>query len=443
MSAWHGAGLVLLMPPVIWLLLLLAYRRPALAAWREPVLGHPVLIIESDDWGPGPAQQATALRRLAECLLKYRDTTGRPPVMTLGLTLTLPDSQGIKDAFSNRHSGAGRNPEESTPWAPACAGMTNTSLASQAIADTQPPAYRALPLTALVYADILAAIQEGIAAGVFAPQLHGMAHYWPEALMRASQADPQVLAWILAGPHQETEVLPSPLQTRWVDASVLPSRPLPAEQIRAAVAEEVAFYRQVFGAAPEVAVPPTFVWTPEVEAAWAAQGVRVLVTPGRPCNGRDALGRPECAATPLHNGQRGLGDIRYLVRDRYFEPARGHRAERGLQALAEKTAQGRPCLLETHRFNFTDSGAETALAELDALLRRALAEHPTLRFVNPAELAESYRASCDRPVIRLGRRLTAWQARMREAPRFARLARLTGLECALAGCTPRTRGNAT
>lgn len=406
MSAWHWAGIALLLPPVLWLPLLLAFRRPALAAWREPVLEHPVLIIESDDWGPGPARHAAALRRVAECLMKYRDATGRPPVMTLGLTLTLPDSQAIR-----------------------AAGV--------------PLAYHPLPLTAPVYADILAAIREGIAAGVFAPQLHGMAHYWPEALMRAGQADPQVLAWILAGPHQETEALPSPLQSRWVDASVLPSRPLPAQQIRAAVAEEIAFYRQVFGAAPEVVVPPTFVWTPEVEAAWAAQGVRVLVTPGRPCGGRDALGRPDCTATPIHNGQRGLGDIRYLVRDRYFEPARGHRAEQGLQALAEKTAQGRPCLLETHRCNFTAAGAETALAELDALLRRALAEHPDVRFVSPAELAAHYRASGDRSLPHLGRRLTAWQARMREVPRFARLARMTGLAWALARCTPRTREQAT
>jgi len=406
MSAWHWAGIALLLPPMLWLLLLLAFRRSALAAWREPVLEHPVLVIESDDWGPGPAHHAAALRRLAECLLKYRDNTGRPPVMTLGLTLSLPDSQAIR-----------------------AAGV--------------PLAYQPLPLTAPVYADLLAAIREGIAAGVFAPQLHGMAHYWPEALMRAGQADPQVLDWILSGPGQETESLPSPLQSRWVDASVLPSRPLPEPEIRAAVAEEVDFYRQVFGVAPEVVVPPTFVWTPEVEAAWAARGVRVLITPGHPCGGRDAQGRPDCAPTPIHNGQRGIGDIRYLVRDRYFEPARGHNAERGLHALAEKTAQGRPCLLETHRCNFTGAGAEAALAELDALLRRALAEHPGVRFFSPAELAGHYRASGVRPVVALRPRLAAWKARMREAPRFARLARLTGLEWVLAGCAPQARGKAT
>lgn len=406
MSAWHWAGIALLLPPVLWLLLLLAFRRPALAAWREPVLLHPVLIIESDDWGPGPTHHAPALRRVAECLLKYRDSTGRPPVMTLGLTLTLPDSQAIR-----------------------AAGF--------------PLTYHHLPFSAPVYADILAAIREGIDAGVFAPQLHGMAHYWPGALMRAGQADPQVLDWILSGPGQETESLPSPLQSRWVDGSVLPSRPLPEPEIRAAVAEEVDFYRQLIGVAPEVVVPPTFVWTPEVEAAWAAHGVRVLITPGHPCSGRDAQGQPDCAPTPIHNGQPGLGGIRYLVRDRYFEPARGHRAERGLQALAEKTAHGRPCLLETHRFNFTGAGAEAALTELDALLRRALAEHPGVRFISPAQLVEHYRASGARFLTPMGPRLAAWKARMRKVPRFARLARLTGLEWVLAGCSPQVRGKVT
>lgn len=406
MSAWHWAGIALLLPPVLWLLLLLAFRRPALAAWREPVLHHPVLIIESDDWGPGPAHHAFALRRLAACLMKHRDATGRPPVMTLGLTLTLPDSQAIRSA-----------------------GV--------------PLTYHPLPLTAPVYADILAAIREGIEVGVFAPQLHGMAHYWPEALMRAGQADPKILDWILSGPGQETESLPSPLQSRWVDASVLPSRPLPEPEIRTAVAEEVDFYRHVFGVAPEVVVPPTFVWTPAVETAWAAQGVRVLITPGHPCRRRDALGRPDCAPTPIHNGQPGLGGIRYLVRDRYFEPARGHSAERGLQALAEKTAQGRPCLLETHRFNFTGAGAEAALTELDALLRHALAEHPGARFISPAELGEHYRTSGARPVVALGHRLAAWKARMREVPRYTRLSRLTGLEWVLAGCSPRAQRKAT
>lgn len=380
---------VLLALPVLWLCILFLFAGPVRAAWREPVLDFPVLIIESDDWGPGPATHAQALERVAACLERHRDCTGRPPVMTLGLTLSLPDSTAI----------------------------AAVDLAS----------YHARPLDDPAYAPILAAMQRGIRSGVFAPQLHGMAHYWPANLMAAARQDDGVRAWLLAGPGQETETLPSPLQSRWTDASVLPSRPLPEAQIRAAVEEEVALYRQIFGNAPEVVVPPTFVWTAAVEAAWATQGVTTLITPGHCCTGRDAAGQPDCGSVRLHNGQTGQSGLTYLVRDRYFEPALGHQAARGLKALAEKTAQGRPCLLETHRFNFTGTRAEEALTQLDTLLRQALARHPDLRFLSAAELGGYYRNQANRMATRLGQRLHAWAARMHQVPRFARLARLSGL----------------
>ena len=391
--AWGLAALLAL--PAVWLCILLLFAGPARTAWREPVLRHPVLIIESDDWGPGPPEHAEALDRLAACLARYRDGTGRAPVMTLGLILSLPDSE--------------------------------------AIAATDLSIYHARPLTDPAYAGILAALRRGIQAGVFAPQLHGMAHYWPDALLAVARRDPAVRAWVLAGPGQESERLPSPLQSRWVDASTLPSSPLPEAAIMPAVDEEVALYRSLFGQVPEVVVPPTFVWTEPVEAAWAARGVRALVTPGRRCTGRDAGGLPGCEATPLHNGQTGMGDITYLVRDRYFEPDRGQRAEAGLAALEEKTAQGRPCLLETHRFNFTGAGQEAALAELDRLLSQALQRFPDLRFMSAAELARLYRqAEADGLADDRASRLGAWRHRMAQVPRFTRLARLSGLERGLA-----------
>lgn len=385
--AWGLSALLAL--PALWLFILLLFASPVRAAWREPALRHPVLIIESDDWGPGPPGHAQDLEHLAACLGQFRDGSGRAPVMTLGLTLSLPDGEAIAAAdFSTYHPRLITDP---------------------------------------AYADILSAVQAGVRAGVFAPQLHGMAHYWPDALMAAARQDPAVRAWVLSGPGQQTELLPSPLQSRWVDASVLPSRPLSGAEVESAVAAEVSLYGQVFGVPPAVVVPPTFVWTEAVEAAWARQGVTGLVTPGFRCTGRDAGGRPSCEAAPLHNGQSGIGGITYLVRDRYFEPARGHRADQGLVALADKTAQARPCLLETHRFNFTGDGQADALAELDKLLRRSLARHPGLRFASAAELAGQYRRQGDWISKGFLPRLSAWAVRMGQVPRFARLARMTGL----------------
>src|SRR3569833_4577887 len=67
-----------------------------LTLWREPVLRRPVLIFESDDWGPGDATHAEALRRLCEILGRYRDAEGHHPVMTLGMVLALPDRERMR-----------------------------------------------------------------------------------------------------------------------------------------------------------------------------------------------------------------------------------------------------------------------------------------------------------------------------------------------------------
>ncbi|MGQ9686596.1 MAG: hypothetical protein ACUVT2_09870, partial [Thiobacillaceae bacterium] len=310
---------LILLIPLAWLALvmgiLLWYRRELLALWREPVLKHPVLIIESDDWGAGPVEpQTQALNRLVDVLTQYKDCTGRHPVMTLAVVLAVPDGPAIR--------ATGR--------------------------------YQRITLEHPMFAPVLAAIERGRKAGVFALQLHGLEHYWPDALMASN--DPAVRDWLEADPPATTERLPSHLQSRWTDASVLPSRPLSADEIARAVREEVALFERVFGERPRVAVPPTFVWNEAVEAAWAREGIEAIVTPGLRSACRNAQGLPDCDTGPLRNGQQGQG-VAYVVRDDYFEPERGHRAAQAIAALERKWLQGRPCLLELHRSNFL--GGET------------------------------------------------------------------------------------
>lgn len=378
--------------PVFWLgatgSLLLYYRRDLWALWREPMLRDPVMIIESDDWGAGPvAAQATALNRLAEVLSRYRDQNGRHPVMTLALVLAVPDGRAI-------------------------------SLDGQ---------YHRLQLDDPLFAPVLQAIERGRAAGVFALQLHGMEHYWPAALMASS--DPAVKAWLTAEPPGTTEKLPSPLQSRWVDASVLPSRPLEPAVVEAAIKEETGLYQCLFGEPPRVAVPPTFVWTETVERAWARAGVECVVTPGLRSACRNAEGLPDCDSGPFYNNQPGQG-VAYLVRDDYFEPERGHRAERGLQALAHKWDERRPCLLETHRSNFIGDAASAtrSLAEIDRLYALALAHHPGLRFASSEELGRALRDGDSAWIEENVRvRLAAWLSRARALRGYWKGARLTGL----------------
>jgi hypothetical protein len=279
------------------------------------------------------------------------------------------------------------------------------------------------------FAAILEAMKHGADTGVFVLQLHGQEHYWPPALLAAAKSLPQIAAW-LAGPEvPRTETLPAWLQSRWIDAAALPSKPLRADEIRTAALAEVARFRAIFGFTPKVVVPPTFIWNHIVEVAWAEAGVRTVVTPGHRCEARDAEGKPIAVGPAIVNGERSAAGMVYLVRDEYFEPARGHTAERALAALSRKTRVGRPTLLETHRANFLGDAvaADAAIRELDRLLTLARNAFPDAVFLCPEELASRIREN-DPQLLegRLAIRLHIWLRRLWELSRLRKLAWVTG-----------------
>jgi len=379
---------------LLWTAVLLAFARPLFARWREPVFRHPILIIESDDWGAGPLEQADALHSISFLLQHIRDRSGRPAVMTLGVILEIPDGP--------------------------------------AIATTDCTLYQGLQLTDPRFNDVRVAMNEGIAAGVLAPQLHGQCHYWPPALMVAARDNPALRDWLTAPGPAATEDLPSHLQSRWIDASSLPSRPLRDEAIRKSIGAEAAAYQAVFGHVPRVAVATTFVWNETVEAAWAQAGVEVVITPGHRATCRNTTGHPDCVDATMLTGERSLARQVYLVRDVYFEPHLGHASKRLVDGLQARTRQGRACLVETHRFNFLRA-RDNSLATLEASLKAALGACQNLRFVTPLELAHAIQSRD--PVwieTRLTPRFVAWLARLDEIPRFRRIARLSGLVLPLA-----------
>ena len=379
---------------ILWLLAsgamtFLFARREIIACWQEPVLRRPVLIIESDDWGTGPASQAAVLGEIARLLAGFSDCDGHPPVMTLGVVLATADGAMI------RSSGG----------------------------------YQRQLISAQTHGPLLDAIRTGTDKGVFDVQLHGLEHFWPPALMAASKSDASVNAWLDRSPDASTEELPSPLQSRWVDASVLPARTLNDVDVRQAVQEEVAGFQALFGHSPGVVVPPTFVWNAVVEQAWAAAGIGVIVTPGRRNETRDESGKPAGAGDLVHNGQLGEKGIVYMVRDVYFEPSLGHTAAQAKEALALKVELGRPALFETHRFNFlgADENKEQSLEQIKSLLQGALIAWPSLAFLSTGKLARILKKRDPEWVEQsLRRRLHVWIRRLGELPHLRKLAWLTG-----------------
>jgi len=371
------------------LLVILFFWEGMTNTWREPVLRRPVLIVESDDWGPGPLEQASALRRIAGILSEFADCDGRRPVMTLGMVLAAADGKKILSSGS----------------------------------------YQRRKISAHTHGPLLSAISSGVETHVFSIQLHGMEHFWPPALVSASKTDNAVMAWLDRGWEAVTEDLPPPLQSRWVDGSILPAGRLDPQIVQQAVQEEVDAFDDIFGSPPSVVVPPTFIWNEDVESAWAKAGVAVVVTPGHRFETRDEEGNPAASGAIIYNGQTTETDLVYLVRDVYFEPAFGHTAIQAVEALLSKTRLGRPTLFETHRFNFlgTEEKNRLALTELERLLQIAVDECPHLAFLSSRELAVILKGGDPQWLeLRLRYRLHIWIMRLGELPRLRKLAWVTG-----------------
>jgi hypothetical protein len=378
----------------VWFLtsgLIIAFhaRRALPMAWTEPVLKRPVLIIESDDWGAGPDLQSESLEAISRILAGFSDPEGRHPVMTLGIILASADGEKIKSTGS----------------------------------------YHRQAISVTTHGSLLRAMHDGAEAGVFSLQLHGLEHFWPPALMMASESNKPVRDWLYSAPVSITEDLPSHLQSRWISATSLPAKSLGNAEISQAVKEEIGCFKAVFGTAPRVAVPPTFIWNKSVETAWSEGGIDVVVTPGARYESRDAAGRPSAAGEAIYNGQVSDAGAVYMVRNSYFEPSLGHTAEIAITALDSKTRLGRPALLETHRFNFLGSEDKKthSMEELKRFLQQALDKYPTLAFLSTGQLADILR---DRDPAwveqRLRGRLHFCIQRLGEIPGLRKLALLSG-----------------
>jgi hypothetical protein len=370
--------------------LAVAYRRAFFAAWREPVLRAPVLILESDDWGYGPPVQAECLDRIADVLAGFRDTAGRHPVVTLGVVLAGPDTDRMQEEGAS--------------------------------------AYRRLTLDDSRLAPVREAMLRGANRRIFALQLHGMEHFWPTSVMRSSERDARVRQWLVGPSLGWSEDLPAPLQSRWIDASVLPSAPLGEEEAAAAASEEARAFAAIFGVTPDVVVPATFVWTDVVEMAWISSGLRVVVTPGLRNESRDGQGRVVAADRSYVNAQTGPHGVMYVVRDAYFEPSLGQTHDRAIAALRAKARTARPALFEMHRFNFIGGpgASQAALEEVKNLLRTALVAFPSVRFMSTAELAQQYRERSALVDTRAAARMHFLIRRLSEVSRLRKLAWATG-----------------
>lgn len=378
----------------IWLMtvivILLVFFRPLASLWHEPVFCTPVFVLESDDWGAGSLEQAAALNKMSSLLSTIRDKSGHPVVMTIGIVPAIADREAMKrESFQH---------------------------------------YRRVDLLDPKNSEIVLALHSGITAGVFVPQLHGLEHYWPSSLMKSAPHDGRVREW-LNDDNAPTESLTDALQSRWIDASTLPSIKLHDAEINEAVTQECKIFRELFNQDADVAVPNTFVWTRAVERAWINNGVTFVVTPGTRYESRNESGELVGTQRKIFNGKMGTSGVTYLVRDVYFEPARGHSAAKLVKDIRTCIDLGRPCLVETHRFNFIGDKADASFAALKTALEAVVNHFPSIRFMSTANIGYAM-VNKNPDIIEQWPpgRWNTWMNRVMLIPRFNRLAKYIGIE---------------
>lgn len=318
--------------------------------WREPVLTEqPVFILESDDWGAGPIEQADILARIMALLSEFSNEQGEYPVVTLAVILKVAlCGYGDDEDISLQDD------------------------AMKCIKDS---------------------IQEGVDKKIFSIQLHGLYHYWPATIEAWEEHDASRSAWRQNCRYARTELLPAYLQSRWTNVQTLPSCEHSEQDVTNAVMEEIDLYEMIFSNKPRVVVPPTFQWTETVERAWMKYGIDTIITPGCRYTLRDKDGKLiEEKQYPVYNGLKGTHDLVYLVRDVYFEPARGHLPEHVLDEVKRRHRLRRPALVEMHRDNFLDA-PDASLVKLSELMRNLLTEYPGVRFISSESLAHSIRSN--------------------------------------------------
>lgn len=323
--------------------------------WHEPYFSSPMLVIESDDWGPGGSEYEEGLRRVIEVLRKYKDRKGHPAVLTANVVLSAPDPETIK---RNRYT-------QCTP----------RFLKDQ-------------------YQSIYKLLRYGQDEGLILPQLHGLSHAYTPGLLRLARDGDTIVRYWLENFPGEWEKLPHPLQSHYVDGTRLPSNSLSFEEQLGMIQDAMLVFRNHFGMDSLSTVAPCYLWDENTEKAWQAAGVQFIQTAGYRCTMLNSKGDYQQDQPTIRMGDKNILEQIYLVRTVMYEPRdRSDAEEICWKGIRRAFRQGLPAVICTHRHNFAvcDSISNKALAGLDRLLSKTLNKYPDVNFLNSLELGITVR----------------------------------------------------
>ncbi len=244
--------------------------------------------------------------------------------------------------------------------------------------------------------DVFKRWQEGIAAGIFIPELHGREHLSVQIWMKKLREGNKDL--LLAFDNGFT-------------ALDIPGMQLPANGFRPefyftseeqkpflvnSIKEAVELFKGIFGISPRVFVPGNGIFHPDFDDVVAGAGVRFLYVNHNmayPTNGGELKYRH------FITGSKGPRGLTYYTRNCAFEPTeRGYKGvDLTLKQVAASFRWGKPANISTHRVNFvgglSPDNRKKGLSELKMLLNEIVRKWPDIEFMSSGDALEHMKNS--------------------------------------------------
>ena len=350
--------------------------------WRTD---RQVLVLESDDWGSIRTPSNDAIDRLS---LKGYQTKDFPYLKYD----TLESKQDLLDLYAvlARHTDRNGNPAVIT----ANTIISNPDFAKLKANGFSKYEYELFPETQKRYfgASFLDTFKEGMDAGVFYPQLHGMHHVNIDRWMEKLRAGDQTALDLF-----EEEMFDYSTSHTTIDENSFVDALTPKDGSDLAAQVDylgvaAAHFEELFGFQSSTFIAPCYIWLPEHERALKQLGVTGIQSGAYQKHPR--MGSVNVFKKEIHyTGERNaLGQV-YTTRNGLFEPSLFESEDVVAQALAsiERAFENKkPAVLSTHRINYVSGlrpeNKERTLALLDQLLAEVRRRWPDIEFMHSAAL---------------------------------------------------------
>lgn len=356
---------------------------------------HPVVVIESDDWGSLRTKNTETREKLNQISKLVKED----PYTQLDSIATQSDLENLFDVLKSVKDRNGN---------PACitANVCTANPDFLAIKHDNFERFHYVPFTKTLedYSEntsLFELWEQGRKSGVFKPQLHGREHVHALAWLAELKAGNNDL---LAAFELETWGIPykaKTIQRRANLQAALDYYGLHLEENyhKEWIADSVQLFNEAFGFNPKSFIPPAYTWHSKVhqhlksEGIISVQGIKLQYQPEHTLN-------TKYSRKPHYIGQKDKSGLRYTTRNAFFEPYSSNYRNNNskhdlvnlvLQEIDNAIKQKKPAIIGTHRVNYIGrldiKHRDRNLNSLKSILSQVVKKYPNVEFMDSVQLS--------------------------------------------------------